>query len=320
MFTDGSGKAVLGSAHRAADTGRFDVLDVHHHVGRSAQFSESHRAPGGRERYSAERDLQTRLAAMDLLGVRQAVLLPTHAYLRPRGVLDTRAINDAVAEYRLRSPSRFAAMFGVAEPAYGPDGLPEIARLKALGFAGITFHARFQGPTLTAPLTFDYVNEVCAQQLVPLIHVAAEVCDEALWRLEELAGTFPATTFIAVDVFGSREAARQSFMVARRTQNILFDSSLAGDLDLLLAFSREVGAHRLAYGTDLHSGQAARGRHILNGVIESGDLAGKEKQMILGDNARGVLNLDPPAPAAGPEMTSAAMSWPAGRGPGGEPA
>jgi len=311
---------VTGSAHRAGDGGRFDVLDVHHHVGRSAQFSESHRAPGGRGQYSAERDLRTRLAAMDLLGVRQAVLLPTHAYLRPRGLLDTQAINDAVAGYRLRSPSRFAAMFGVAEPAYGPDGLPEIARLKALGFAGITFHVRFQGPTLTAPLTFEYVSEVCARRLVPLIHVAAEVCDEALWRLEELASTFPGTTFIAVDVFGSREAARQSFTVARRTENILFDTSLAGDLDLLLAFGRELGAHRLAYGTDLHSGQAARGRHILNGIIESGNLAGKEKEMILGGNARGVLNLDQRAVPASPKMTSAGMARPAGRGAGGEPA
>lgn len=286
----------------AGDDDRFDVLDVHHHVGRSAQFSESHRpAASHREQYSPSRDLQARLSAMDLLGVRQAVLLPTHAYLRPRGLPDTQAVNNAVAEYRLRSPSRFPAIFGVAEPAYGPDGLPEIARLKALGFAGISFHVRFQGPTLTAPLMFDYIGEVCAQRLVPIIHIAAEVCDEALWRLEELASTFPDTTFIAVDVFGSREAARQSFMVARRTENILFDTSLAGDLDLLLAFSRELGAHRLTYGTDLHSNQAARGKHILCGIIESRDLADKEKSMILGGNARKILQLGPQAPPGRPE-------------------
>ena len=71
----------------AGSARRFDVLDVHHHVGRSAQFSESHRAPGARQQYRSERDLETRLRAMDLLGVRQAVLLPTHAYLRPRGLL-----------------------------------------------------------------------------------------------------------------------------------------------------------------------------------------------------------------------------------------
>jgi predicted TIM-barrel fold metal-dependent hydrolase len=313
---------VAGSSHHpeafntryVGNDGRFDILDAHHHVGQSAQFSESHRPRADhREQYSLARDLEIRLNAMDLLGVRQAVLLPTHAYLRPRGLQDTEAINNAVAEYRLQSPSRFPAIFGIAEPAYGPDGMSEIARLKGSGFSGISFHVRFQGPTLTAPLMFDYVGEVCAQQLTPIIHVAAEVCDEALWRLEELAGTFPDTTFMAVDVFGSREAARQSFMVAKRTDNILFDTSLAGDLDLLLAFSRELGAHRLAYGTDLHSGQVIRGKHVLWSIIESRDLADEEKAMILGGNFRRILHLDPRSPADG-SGTSARRRGRAGPG------
>jgi predicted TIM-barrel fold metal-dependent hydrolase len=156
---------------------------------------------------------------------------------------------------------------------------------------------------------FDYVGEVCDQQLIPIIHIAAEVCDEALWRLEELAATFPDATFMAVDVFGSREAARQSFMIAKRTDNILFDTSLTGDLDLLLAFSRELGAHRLAYGTDLHSNQAARGEHVLRSIIESRDLADEEKTMILGGNVRRLLHRDPRGPACGSEPPREA-TWP----------
>lgn len=65
---------------------------------------------------------------MDGAGVDQAIVIPGHGYLRPRGIPDTEmAENDLIARYRDRLPSRFAAV-GIVEPAYGDASLAELDR------------------------------------------------------------------------------------------------------------------------------------------------------------------------------------------------
>lgn len=56
---------------------------------------------------AAETELARRLGIMDLRGVDQAIVIFDHGYLRPRGLEDTCAENDAAARYRDRTPERF---------------------------------------------------------------------------------------------------------------------------------------------------------------------------------------------------------------------
>src|SRR5881397_1422363 len=96
----------------------FDVFDVHHHVGRAFD------ALGGDLAAASEQvdvELETRLRIMDEGGVRQALVIPGHGYLRPNGLADTRRVNDEIAAYRDRTPDRFPVACGIVEPAYGPS-------------------------------------------------------------------------------------------------------------------------------------------------------------------------------------------------------
>ena len=61
--------------------------------------------------------------------VDQAIVIPSHAYLRPDGIADTRRVNDHIAAYREHDPKRFPAALGIVEPLYGARGLEEIDRL-----------------------------------------------------------------------------------------------------------------------------------------------------------------------------------------------
>jgi len=86
----------------AAQRQRLRVIDVHQHV---------RLMPGslGETLASPEIELKTRLVVMDRIGIDQAIVIPGHDYLRPNGLADTRAVNNAIAAYRRANPARFPA-------------------------------------------------------------------------------------------------------------------------------------------------------------------------------------------------------------------
>src|SRR5437016_5289860 len=109
-----------------------DIIDVHHHYEagyRIAEFLDvTNDAKAPEQKPASDADLPTRLAIMDMEGVWSAIVLAGHTYLRPNGIADTQAVNDAVAEYISRDRTRLVAGVGVVEPLYGEVGLAEIRR------------------------------------------------------------------------------------------------------------------------------------------------------------------------------------------------
>ena len=102
---------------RSSDAdGRFRVLDVHHHVGSAFlalggpidSATSKVRSSATPTPSPAEKELASRLEIMDGAGVDQAIVIPGHGYLRPRGIPDTRAENDLIARYRDRLPVAFS--------------------------------------------------------------------------------------------------------------------------------------------------------------------------------------------------------------------
>src|SRR4029453_1367660 len=128
-----------------ADVG-FDVFDVHHHVGRAFDALGGELDDGASDVAAiARRELTERLRIMDEGGVRQALVIPGHGYLRPNGVADTRRVNNEIAAYRDAMPDRFPAACGIVEPRDGPHAFAEIERAKCdLGLVALSFHTRFQ--------------------------------------------------------------------------------------------------------------------------------------------------------------------------------
>lgn len=275
---------------------RYDIFDVHHHVGDAFTALGGSLDPtnGMAADEYARVELESRLSIMDAGGVRQAAIIPGHGYLRPGGITDTRRINDGIASYRDRTPARFPVAVGIVEPQHGAALLDEIDRIgDELGLAGVSFHTRFQGVSLDSQWILRAVERLGERGMVPVIHVMDESPEEALWKLGALARAQPDLPFLALDPFCSFEATRQCSFVADLAPNIVFDTSLSYNFDAIEEFAQRFGAARVAFGTDLYSYPVGRRiSHVLDQIVASG-LDDSDKENILGGNARELFGVRP---------------------------
>jgi predicted TIM-barrel fold metal-dependent hydrolase len=270
-----------------ADVG-FDVFDVHHHVGRAfdALGGELDDAAGDAAEV-ARVELAERLRIMDEGGIRQALVIPGHGYLRPNGIADTRRINDEIAAYRDDTADRFPVACGIVEPRDGRHALDEIERVASdLRLAAISFHTRFQGVSMDSQWILRYLDRIGELGLVPIIHAMDDTPEESLWKLASIARSFPDLTILALDAFSSYEATRQCFFVADVAANIVFDTGLSYNFDFIEEFAVRFDPERVMFGTDLYSWPAGRRvSHLLPQIVECG-LPHDAKAAILGGNAR----------------------------------
>jgi len=276
----------------------YQVIDCHHHVGSvSAVAAEG----GGVAQDEESEDFQqaearVRVATMDDLGVDQAVLIPGHGYLRPRGNADTMAENDRIAAYRDSNPDRFPAALGVVEPLHGKESLRELHRIKDdLGMAGVSFHVRFQGVATNSGLVLTLAREMARLNLVPFVHAADASRDEDWWKIQDFADTIPDTPVLALDAFTSSEKAWEAVRVARQTPNLYFDTSVCAGLHFVLPVLDVAGPERIVFGTDQYSAVTAPGpssrRNIIDQLAATDRVDGETKRAILGGNLNRLLGL-----------------------------
>jgi predicted TIM-barrel fold metal-dependent hydrolase len=271
----------------------YDVFDVHHHVGRAfdALGGSLITEPVDAEEF-ARVELADRLRIMDAGGVRQALVIPGHGYLRPDGIADTRRVNDEIAAYRDRMPDRFPVACGIVEPRDGAAAFAEIDRVAdELGLVALSFHTRFQGVSLDSRWIVQYLARMAERGLVPILHAMDDTPEESLWKLATVARELPDLTILALDAFGGYEATRQCFFVAEVAPNIVFDTSLSYNFDFIEDFARRFGADRVVFGTDLYSFPVGRRISHLLTQIEVCALPDADKAAILGGNARRLLSV-----------------------------
>jgi uncharacterized protein len=271
-----------------------DVIDVHHHVGEPSAVFGSMPLSGqpGPEPDDHTDEVAKRLEVMEAGGVDQAVVIPGHGYYRPEGVKDTMRINDGIAAYRDRNPSRFPVAIGVVEPTYGEHSLPEIDRVAyELGLAGISFHVRFQGVSLDNQWVQRYIHRIVERGMTPVLHAVHETSENPLWKVAAIARTFPDTEMLVLDAFGSHEGTKECFFTAEVAPNLVFDTSLAHGWGLIEHFARTVGAERVAFGTDLYSWPLGRRISPIAEEIATSTLDEDAKRLILAGNARRLFRM-----------------------------
>jgi len=275
----------------------FDVFDVHHHVGRAFDALGGELAADGDDAASfARAELADRLRIMDEGGVRQALVIPGHGYLRAEGITDTRRVNDEIAAYRDRTPDRFPVACGIVEPTHGAASFAEIDRARdELGLVALSFHTRFQGVSLDSQWILRYLERMGELGLVPILHAMDDTPEEALWKLARVARAHPDLTIVALDAFGGFEATRQCSFVAEVAPNIVFDTSLSYNFDFIEEFACRFGGDRVVFGTDLYSHPVGRRiSHLLPQILASA-LPDADKAAILGGNARRLFGVGEPA-------------------------
>ena len=213
-------------------------------------MSQGTQADGSAAGSAADEELVSRLETMDADGVDQAIVIASHGYLRPRGLEDTRDVNTSIARYRDRRPLRFPAAVGVVEPLYGDAGLGELDRIHdELGLVGVSFHTRFQGVSTNSRPVQVLIERMAELGLVPIVHAVAEVADESMFRILDLAAAFPDLPMLILDAFSSHEQSFNTLTVAERAPNLVFDTSLAYSFDIVERFVANFGAERLVFGT-----------------------------------------------------------------------
>lgn len=269
------------------------VFDHHQHVGRVDNIV---RGMGGAPALGSaewiEVEYATRVRAMDRLGIAAAALMPGHSYPRPRGLADTRAVNDQLAAYRLRDPRRFPAIVGTVEPRYGLAGLAEIERMAEMGFIGVSWHHRQQGLAIDHPVMVHYVRRMAALGLVPFIHAFVRGDFESLWRLRALAERFPETPILCLDSMSDPELCEETLAVGARVPNLLFDVAALGFRPAWIErFVDALGPERLLFGSNLYSMGAPDAVPELD-AIRATRLSQVERDLILGGNARRLLKLE----------------------------
>jgi uncharacterized protein len=267
----------------------FEVVDVHHHVGDPSAVFGNMPLSGQADPVpdNGPDEVTKRLEVMDAGGVDQAVVIPGHGYYRPEGLKDTMKVNDGIAAYRDRYPSRFPVAVGVVEPTYGPHSLPEIDRVAdELGLVGISFHVRFQGVSLDNQWVRTYIGRMVEKGLTPVLHAVHETSENPLWKVAAIGRAFPDTEMLVLDAFGSHEGTKECFFTAEVAPNLVFDTSLSYGWGLIEHFARTVGPERVAFGTDLYSWPLGQRISPIAEEIAASTLGGDDKRLILSGNAR----------------------------------
>lgn len=276
----------------------YEVIDCHHHVGSVSAVAAEASGIADDEHSEAfqQAEARVRLETMDELGVDQAVLIPGHGYLRPRGNADTMAENDRIAAYRSRNPERFPAALGVVEPLHGTESFRELHRIKTeLGLAGVSFHVRFQGVATNSGTVLALAREMALLDLVPFVHAADASRDEDWWKIQDFADAIPETPVLALDAFTSSEKSWEAVRVARQTPNLYFDTSVCAGLHFVLPVLDVAGPERIVFGTDQYSavippGPSSR-RNIIDQLAATDRVDDKTKQAVFGGNLKRLLGL-----------------------------
>jgi len=271
---------------------KYDLLDVHSHVGETAIAHAANFAGTGA--IDAATELRLRLEAMDEGAIAQAVVSPGHSYDRTDGIAATRRENDRIAAYRDAMPERFPYAAGIVEPLDLRGGPDELRRIRdELGIVAVTFHTEFQGVVMDAAPMLRLLELMTELGMVALIHAPNDSISEQSWRLAKVARAFPDLRIIAIEPFFTFEGLLACDLVADVAPNVLFETASVSDTDVFRSFVHRWGASRIAYGSHIYStsdrsarsGKTAKAER-LRAEMAAYDLSDDDKRAMFGGNTR----------------------------------
>jgi uncharacterized protein len=234
-------------------TGSSLVFDCHHHFG-SLIFASGENSETFASAHLDQKEAERRLGWMQDAEIDRALIMPVNRYLRPNGVADTRAVNDAVAAYRDRDSNHFPVALGITEPLHGEEGLREIARIDSeLGMVGVSYHTRWQGVATDDPWVTRGLEILQERRMLAFIHAHADSNMEAPFMIRSLAYRFPELPIIVADALSSPTQAGQLLSDARECGNIYFETSCAWNIRAITRAVDTLGPSRLLFGSDTYS-------------------------------------------------------------------
>ena len=213
-------------------------IDVHCHVGMTVS-----RAPVIGQ--SVGKCL-ARMASADVIG---AIPCPTAGGPQARGVLDSRAQNEVIANACRKYPERFPIGLGIAEVRHEQPGVDELDRaMQEDGLVGFVCHPALSGHSLGAEL-HAFLEVVAMHNGLCLLHQAGSTQNIATY-----ADRFPSITFIIGHVSMSKAGQLDAIAHCAKQENIWYDVAQkpVGDESWDLAhLVNNLGNEQIMFGSDL---------------------------------------------------------------------
>lgn len=261
------------------------TFDIHQHVNFQATDGVS----------QMEEDYDARIRILDANGIDKAAISTSQYYYRPRGIYDTKKINDLIAEYTSKYHDRFPVGFGTVEPFHGEESIDEIDRvIKDLGLKGLCWHHMSLGCCIDHPMMYEYLRKLETYNLPALIHIFAEAHEEEPWRLIPMAEAHPNVNIVALAGLWSYSRIDLMIYVMKKYANVFVDSNVFPWSLVIERIVDEVGDDRLLLGSNLLPVPKEAGFHHCHSLYEirqSPSLSDEQKKKICYENAQQLLNI-----------------------------
>ncbi len=243
-------------------------FDVHCHIGMTVS-----RAPVIGQ--SVGRCL-ARMASADVIG---AIPCPTAGGPQARGVLDTRAQNETIANACRKYPGRFPIGLGIVEVRHEQAGADELDRaMQDDGLVGFVCHPALSGHSLGGEL-YAFLEVVGMHNGLCLLHQAGSTQNIAAY-----AKRFPTVTFIIGHVSMNKAGQLDAIAHCAKQENIWYDVAQKppGDESWdLVHLVNHLCSERLMFGSDLPYYDF----RLVQEQIESANLDDETKERIAYQNA-----------------------------------
>ena len=243
-------------------------IDVHCHIGMTVS-----RAPVIGQ--SVGKCL-ARMASADVIG---AIPCPTAGGPQARGVLDSRAQNEVIANACRKYPERFPIGLGIAEVRHEQAGVDELDRaMQEDGLVGFVCHPGLSGHSLGGEL-HAFLEVVAMHNGLCLLHQAGSTQNIAAY-----AARFPSITFIIGHVSMNKAGQLDAIAHCAKQENIWYDIAQkpVGDESWNLEhLVNNLGNEQIMFGSDLPYYDF----RLVQSQIEESQLDDETKERIAYQNA-----------------------------------
>lgn len=248
-----------------------------------------------------------RMASADVIG---AIPCPTGGSPQARGVLDTRAQHETIANACKLYPERFPIGLGIAEVRHEQAGADELDRaMQEDGLVGFMCHPGLSGHSLGGEL-YAFLEVVAMHNGLCLLHQAGSTRNIAAY-----ARRFPSITFIIGHVSMNKAGHLDAIDQCGKCENVWFDvaqkpegADMSWDLVHLV---NHLGNDRIMFGSDLPYYDF----RLVQAQIESAALDDETKERIAYQNAVRLVQqfrtdwLPTLIPITPPQVYSEAEMW-----------